>query len=292
MAPPSTQSPTIEVVLARCGERGSEGVRELKAHGVLVHVYQKRPCSSSPSSARTLSQLLALKTHVRMMEHNAGDECAAYLQYINDEYDRLPPAVAFLQYNSERQLIFPSMLQTLNSSVPSLDSMGYLALSKHSFEGSWPAPCEVTAKQATFDRCSRQAWRHLGIESPPATFRFYANGLFAVTRARILQRPRAFYADMLERLSGRKPAWCDGPDTRSMNHSQQALRVGDCHVLEKAWHVLFGENGTLPPPTVYNPMRAPSHAVRVGGRFYSYRMRPCKMISSNDSTTIIRGASD
>ena len=36
--------------------------------------------------------------------------------------------------------------------------------------------------------------------------------------------------------------------------------MGDCHLLEKTWHVLFGEAAEMPPPLEYNPQRAPALA--------------------------------
>jgi hypothetical protein len=145
--------------------------------------------------------------------------------------------------------------------------LGFVSLSRHSFEGQWPAPCEAAGKQATFRRCSDAIWRHdLGV-TPPQRLRFYANSLFAVTRERIRARPRGWYAHMLSRLSGGAPARCDGPDTRRRAGAATRL-VGDCHVLEKSWHVVFGEDPALPPPREYDRMRAPNTTLRMGGRFY------------------------
>jgi hypothetical protein len=39
-------------------------------------------------------------------------------------------------------------------------------------------------------------------------------------------------------------------------------------VLEKAWHVLFGERPTMPPASKYDAVRAPNLTLRTGGRFY------------------------
>ena len=106
------------------------------------------------------------------------------------------------------------------------------------------------------------------------------NGLFAVTRERIRARPRAWYGEALARLSGHTRARCDGPDTRRRPGADARL-VGDCHVLEKAWHVVFGEDPTLPPPDAYNARRAPNQTLRAGARFYEPRAagtRPAKCV--------------
>ena len=255
------------VVLARCAESGLGAPNALTKQSVPFRVYQKAgSCNSSSRGLHTLAQLPARS--VRMLDHNAGDECSAYLQYLHDEYERLPAVVVFLQYSGENQLMLPSVASTARLAINAVSRLGgFVPLGRHTFEGSWPAPCEAAGKQSTFRRCSEQIWRHdLGVE-PPQFFRFYANGLFAVSRARIRSRSREWYGAMLERLSGRAPARCDGADTRRLPGANSRL-VGDCHVLEKAWHVLFGEQPTLPPASEYDAMRAPNSTLRLGGRFY------------------------
>ena len=93
-------------------------------------------------------------------------------------------------------------------------------------------------------------------------------GLFAVTRARVLSRPRAFYERLAAELNGVERPTCDGADTRALGTvSKKARRsVGDCHLLEKLWHVLFGEPAELPPPRAYNPLRAPGLACPLSTR--------------------------
>jgi hypothetical protein len=265
----------VTVVFARCRDVAPGGSSaELARHGFDFLVYQKRPCNTSTADRARL-ELAKLERLGRVvgLDHNRGDECSVYLRFIVDHYDRLPDVSAFLQYGAERQLILPSAFAAVNATLGATRKHGFASLSRHSFEGSWPAPCEPAQAQSKFMKCSTQVWRDLGV-APPPSFRFYANGLFAVTRERIRARPRAFYAAMLGRLSGKDPARCsDGPDTRASRGSQRAARVGDCHVLEKAWHVLFGEPATLAPPHLYNAWRAPDRALRLGGRFYETKPR-------------------
>ena len=257
----------ITVIFSRCAEPGQTAPRELTQHGIPFIVYQKAPCSNNTRVSASLALLHYYRGSFRMMHHNSGDECSAYLQYIYDEYEALPPAVAFLQYASEQQLMLPSVILTIRAALSSVHRLGFVALGRHTFEGYWPAPCEAAGKQVTFARCSDDFWRRdLGV-APPRFFRFYANGLFAVSRERIRRRPRAWYARVLARLSGRVATRCDGPDTRRRPGAAQKL-VGDCHVLEKAWHVLFGEAPDLPPAHVYDTLRAPNVTLRPGGRFY------------------------
>lgn len=267
---PVGASSDLAVVFSRCAEPGLGAARALSQQSIPFHVYQKGGACNSSRGLQLLMQVEALKgAHVRRMEQNAGDECAAYLQYVHDEYEKLPSAIVFLQYASEHQLVLPSVAHAaqLAGRAISQRGLGFVALGRHSFEGLWPAPCEATGKQATFRRCSELIWRDdLGV-APPRAFRFFANGLFAVSRERVRARPRAWYAAAAARLSGSAPARCDGPDTRRRAGASNRL-VGDCHVLEKAWHVVFGESPILPAPHVYDALRAPNQTLRQGGRFY------------------------
>ena len=266
---------SFRVVLSRCSENGVATPHSLRAAKIPFTVVQKE-CSAF----RGNKTMAALKTMVQassdgsadvlFMDHNRGDECSAYLHYIVHAYEALPDFLVFLQYASEPQLMLSSVAKTALTARKAMVSrgLGFMSVGRHSFEGQWPAPCEASGKQATFRRCSEQIWRHDFGVSPPKVFRFYANGLFAVARERVLSRPKAWYAEALARLSGRMQTRCDGPDTRRQPGAPTRL-VGDCHVLEKSWHVLFGEPHTMPNPIIYNALRAPGNvSLRVGARFY------------------------
>jgi len=203
-----------------------------------------------------------------IMPHNLGRECSGYLRFIVDRYERaLPQMTVFLQAGAEMHLPFahgglwPSLRPLLNS------TSGYVGLSKNSFEGRWPAPCETKRNLAAFGACHRDYWSELSEGGPetgrptPSTFRFYANGIFAASAARIRRRPRALYERLLDRLEGRAPLRCVNPsDQRQTAYatwgSNESDRVApseiDCLMLEKTWHVLFGERATLPPPEEYD----------------------------------------
>ena len=88
------------VVLSRCAEPGLGAPRGLSKIPFLV--YQKGGSCNTSRGVHTLSQIP--QSRIRMMDGNSGDECAAYLQYLVDEYDRLPDATVFLQYASEMQV--------------------------------------------------------------------------------------------------------------------------------------------------------------------------------------------
>ena len=266
----------LHVVLARCAE-SSKAPSELSAAGVPWTVVQKGGvrCNSSRAAARAArSGLDAQHDHVRYLAHNRGDECAAYLQWVVDHYDELPELVAFVQFGAERQLLGPNLLTTLRMVIGRARWLGYTALSRHSFQGAWPAPCEPAAKRRMFANCSAALWRRLAPTqpTPPRAIRFYANGLFVARADRIRSRPRALYAELAERLAGRAPSLCDVPDTRAHPPALRGRLVGDCHLLEKTWHIVLGEPAVMLAAQSYDRVRTPqtTHglpAPRVGGRF-------------------------
>jgi len=267
----------LHVVFARCAE-SSRAPSALSAAGVPWTVVQKGGvrCNSSRAAARAARSGLgdAQRHHVKWLAHNRGDECAAYLEWIVDRYDDLPELTAFVQFGAERQLIGSELPTSLRMVVGRARELGYTALSRHSFQGAWPAPCEPAAKQRVFANCSAALWRRLEPTRPtaPRALRFYANGLFVASRARIRSRPRALYAELAERLAGRQPSLCDVPDTRAHPPAQRSRLVGDCHLLEKTWHILLGEPAVMPAAQKYDRARAPHTpgglpAPRIGGRF-------------------------
>lgn len=300
---------SARVVLARCTEAGATSAQQLSAAGIPFTVVQKACGTSGNRTLLQLSALVSsskgsgdgggsggegartaqargmageaqagatrarLQHELLQMTHNRGDECSAYLHYIVHAYDHgLAPLTLFVQYGAENQLMLPSVVRTAKAAIASMRryELGFLPLGRHSFEGRWPAPCEAVGKQATFRRCSEALWRaDLGVSTPPRSFRFYANGLFGVSRERIRARPREWYIRMLRALSGEAPSRCDGPDTRRRPGATTRL-VGDCHVLEKAWHVVFGEHPMQPKPERYNVLRStPANVtLRGGGRFF------------------------
>lgn len=280
----------LAVVLARCKE-ASPFPLEMRAAGIPFIIYNKKTdtCNNTKYYERLLRDHLPQQPPVRWLDHNNGDECSSYVQFIVDHYDRLPRVVAFLQYDSASQLLNyqsrghrkfnGSLIQALDMvQASSMNAKrGFLALSRHSLEGPWPGPCEPPIRAHRFKQCSMPILKRLmGPTTPSPDFiRFYANGLFAVSRVRIRRRPLSFYQRFLSELSGSAEAACDGPDTRSFvptpttnctssipttctsGRHKRLVTVGECHVLEKLWHVMFFEPLVCPPPLEYNAWRAP-----------------------------------
>lgn len=163
-------------------------------------------------------------------------------------------------------------METLLLGYEKAIEVGYVSLSRYSYEGLWPAPCDPTNRQEMYKNCSTRFWRNDMQVPIPRFFRFYANGVFITTRERIWQRSFKFYFSLLARLSGESSALCHGPDTWHSSHfgdcrlsdCKLLSQVGDCHLLEKAWHVMFGEPAEMKIPHEYNSMRLAGLNVQPG----------------------------
>ena len=260
----------LHVVLVRCDEPiGSMLIKLESVYRTTFTIYQKQRgrCGRHPLPAE-----LPISIDVRMMPHNLGRECVGILQYLHDEYGRLPPLIAFLQWGAELHLPLPLPL-----TLAALHNFtgGFMALSKNSFEGNWPVPCEDADQSKALRACADEYWYYttraqlhsLPPQSqeakPPVKFRFYANGMFAVARDRVRAHPQGFYKLLLDRHLGLAPLACvGGAHHRAFapwaNSSAFVRAEADCLMLEKTWHLAFGESPTLPPPAVYNEMRFPA----------------------------------
>lgn len=230
-------------------------------------IYQK---TAGPCHAGALQELansgqlpFDLLSRVVTMPHNLGRECSGYVQYIVEHYESLPRMVVFLQFESEVHLPFTGGLWPNLRHLLSTDA-GFVGLSKNSFEGPWPHPCERFGERPAFMACHKQYWREASAHGPeakqwlPESFRFYANGLFAASADRIRAKPLSLYKAWLDRLEGREQLLCvDGNRYKpvsswanSSSHRRGPAEV-DCLMLEKLWHVVFGERVMMPAPHEY-----------------------------------------
>ena len=255
----------LHAVFVRCDEpigRVLHAIQFVGSRGDFTFtIYQKQTarCNQHP-----LPGSLPGSAALRIMPLNLGRECAGYLQFLHDEYYNLPAMTAFLQWGAEVHMPLP-----LHTSLGALrnTSGGFFALSKNSFEGRWPTPCEPADQARALGSCAEHYWRMAANgtrrdpSAPPERFRFYANGLFAVARERVLAHPRALYRLLLDRMQGRAPLACVGgvhrPFASWKNASNLVRAEADCLMLEKMWHIYFGEEPTLAPPTEYNAWRFP-----------------------------------
>ena len=287
-------SASLHVVLVRCNEPAGRVLNQLRdLPNTEFTIMQKHTLRCN---LHQLPSPLPPNGAMRQIPRNLGRECSGYLQFLYDEYDRLPPLTAFLQWNAEMHMPMPiafSLRALLNFTG------GFVALSKNSFEGIWPAPCEPPDQAKALTTCASHYWQLAtqpasitgidgSLSSPlpsraapavatPTRFRFYANGLFAVSRERVRAHPRSLYKLLLDRMLGREALACVGgvhrPFASWANSTGLVRAEADCLMLEKMWHVFFGEDPTLAPPEIYNEMRfpkayrdkyAPGRSVRAG----------------------------
>ena len=183
----------VVVVLSRCFEKSPTPL-ELLNRNVPFVVYQKMEgkCNTTASLAQLRRDHGQHALRVRWMNHNRGDECSAYLQFIVDHYSALPRAVAFLQYDSRHQMLnyhsskrvqragifFGSIANALVAVQAHRMNMsrGFIALGRHSFEGEWPGPCEPMTRASRFRGCSAPIAQHVLGRNASGFLRFYGNG--------------------------------------------------------------------------------------------------------------------
>ena len=263
----ASRQPPLVVVLVHCAEPLHGVVRQLRQAHLPFVVYHK----TSPR-CRTVRREDVEPGELVSMPNNLGRECSGYLRFIVDRYEtsQLPRMTAFLQAGAEMHLPFTRGLMHTLQPLLNATAAGYVGLSKNSFEGRWPSPCEPPRHVAAFAACADSYWREAagapgdaGPEAgrpPPDRFRFYANGLFAASAERIRRRPLAYYQQLLDRLEGRAPLRCVNPrDVRQgafapwVNDTQHLAPAEiDCLMLEKLWHVVMGERALMPRPSDYD----------------------------------------
>ena len=273
----------LHVVLIRCDEPVGNMLQKLQfVNETTFTIYQKQ---RGRCGRHQLPTELPSNFDVRMMPFNLGRECIGILQYLYDEYTRLPPLIAFLQWGAELHMPLPLslMLTALHNFTG-----GFMALSKNSFEGRWPVPCEDADQSKALIACADEYWDYitrvhqlskLSVVGPPTNFRFYANGIFAVSRERVRAHSRGFYKVLLDRHLGHASLICVGGARHQAfatwaNSSALVRAEADCLMLEKIWHIAFGESPMLATPAVYNEMRFPTAWRKVN-------LKPSQVVRSN-----------
>ncbi|KAL4986593.1 hypothetical protein BDW68DRAFT_162901 [Aspergillus falconensis] len=208
----ATQSEDLQWLLEYCRERGPDTIP-------FIYSTDERP---DP-------RLLLPRT-------TRGREATAYLSYIVDHYDKLPPYSLFIHSNINQwhnDLFGPFTSNALrNLRLEAVDAMGYVNLRCQHDPGCptsvhpW-SPTQIDIEkndiraffpevyQTIFDVSAEQVPEHIGN---------VCCGQFAVSRERIQQRPRRDYERMLK--------WAA--------ETERTDSFGVGWVYEKIWHIIFG----------------------------------------------------
>ncbi|KAI9925300.1 hypothetical protein MW887_006227 [Aspergillus wentii] len=165
-----------------------------------------------------------------------GREAAAYLSYVVDFYDRLPPYSIFVHSNPDQwhnDLFGPHTSVTLrNLRLEAVDVKGYVNLRCEHNPGCPTSvspfrPTEIDIKNNDIRAFFPQVYQTL-FDVPsadvPDEIGNVCCGQFAVSRERIVSRPRADYERMLE--------WAETTELTD--------NFGVGWVFEKVWHIVFG----------------------------------------------------
>ncbi|KAJ5085412.1 hypothetical protein N7532_010183, partial [Penicillium argentinense] len=172
-----------------------------------------------------------------------GRESPAYLSYIIDFYDNLPDYSLFIHAYPEQwhnDLFGPWTQNTLrNIRYESVDALGYVNLRCQLNPGCPASVYPLSPTQSDIDAHDIRAYFadayqeifDVPIEKVPGEIGNVCCGQFAVSRERILARPKEDYQRILN--------WA------AMTELTNDYGVG--WVLEKVWHIIFGMS------TVYCP---------------------------------------
>lgn len=165
-----------------------------------------------------------------------GREAAAYLSYIVDFYDTLPAYSIFIHASENQRhndLFGPKTSEILpNLRLESVDHFGYLNLRCDTTVGCPtdvhplnPTQTDIDAKdiRAYFGEVYMELFQ-VELQDVPEHLGNVCCAQFAVSRERILQRPKSDYERMLR--------WAD--------QTKLTDNFGVGWVFEKLWHVVFG----------------------------------------------------
>lgn len=165
-----------------------------------------------------------------------GHEAAAYLTYIVQYYDQLPPYMIFVHANDEQwhnELFGPKTTTALRFlRYESVDANGFVNLRCTGIPGCpntlVPIKVEpVDEEYAYVNRAFFQLYSHLlqvPMDQVPEQVGHLCCGQFVVSRERVLARPRDDYERILN--------WAANTDFTDS--------YGIGWTIEKLWHVLFG----------------------------------------------------
>ncbi|MBX7145610.1 MAG: DUF3431 domain-containing protein [Oligoflexia bacterium] len=179
-----------------------------------VQVYSKDPQERDPQIARL---------------PNVGRESHTYLHYIVTHYDKLPELCLFTQGSP-----FQHCPDFIERAMGLRNITSYTALSHQEalFDGfGYP---QLSASPLSLDKlCLSEYFEKFLQAKPPPLFYARMNGLFAVPRQVILQRPREFYVGCRAALEGR-------------DAKEQAQFLGlnsvEGHFFERLWYFIFTPN--------------------------------------------------
>ncbi|KAG2019559.1 hypothetical protein GB937_005108 [Aspergillus fischeri] len=174
--------------------------------------------------------------HLLVPHTTRGREAAAYLSYVVDFYDQLPPYTIFIHSNQDQwhnDLFGPKTSVALrNLRLEAVAAQGYVNLRCEHEPGCptnvhpW-SPTQIDIDKKDIRAYFPQVYQTLfgvGKEHVPEHIGNVCCAQFAVSRERILQRPKRDYERML--------AWAAETDLTD------SFGVG--WVFEKVWHVVFG----------------------------------------------------
>ena len=153
-------------------------------------------------------------------QKNVGREHYTYLKFIIERYNSLPDITVFAQgWPFDHRENFLECVNTLP------DDIEFVPL------GEWHIESDelgLPHEQLLYGGIPlKRVYEELFEQPFPDRIRCYANSMFAVSRERILKRPREFYEKMLTYVD--------------YDHTPI-----ETYVFERLWHIVFGEHPDYP----------------------------------------------
>lgn len=255
----------VGIVVAHCHEEMDwlldvqRGLREGAAPFELrleLHIYEK--CNNRSEDAWTR---LGWEHERRTYLANKGEECYAYLTYLNDLYLLLPDVLLFFQGDgvlggrdfrakalSFSRMVFNGGKYVIGDIWRSVNDHQYISIARNASECKRSSLFNcVTLRTKHSSRqfeCLAQLYeRHTQLQAPPF-WSVYANAQFGVTRDRVTARPLSFYRNLLDEFEGPAEDECFSVDRMSLK--SRPFR-GTCALFEFLWPSLLGEDTALDP---------------------------------------------
>ena len=169
----------------------------------------------------------------RAFRNRGSEECTSYLDFIVQNYDRLPDVSVFMHADGvDKHSPFQTaaeLARTVERFFATDSSRGFLhfGLNAPNFE-TW-----VETGDSYLQHYLHETWvEDMGLPVTSDTFvQSRPGACFAVHIRRIRARPREVYARLLQRI---------------LRENDKSIARKRCCALENVWHVLFGEPHVIP----------------------------------------------
>eukprot|EP00933_Yihiella_yeosuensis_P008253 TRINITY_DN113602_c0_g1_i1.p1 TRINITY_DN113602_c0_g1~~TRINITY_DN113602_c0_g1_i1.p1 ORF type:complete len:356 (-),score=30.98 TRINITY_DN113602_c0_g1_i1:63-1130(-) len=246
LSAPGLDSQSLDIVLPHCREDLSwladRSRLQFLPPKTRIFVYEK--CGHKDMLAANLSQILEKHIEIVIIQLDDAadphtglaarrDECTAYLAHVLQQYGSdLADVTMFLHGDPADHTPYGLLNLLLRGlTLGTMNDLDFVHLGSPRLVQAWN-PCQDGIFEAAIGRKRAK---------PLST---YCCSQFAVSKRRIQSRPYSEYIRIMSLVDGTIPDMCHriGPSYEAY----AGARLSHCYFLEFMWHVVFGENETLP----------------------------------------------